>query len=84
MDPIRDKWLESSPLDTLGASFLPANSLAFIHIVTRPIALAPGQSLDDLTLEQQLAQGIDWEATARHSAVLTNLAPPESSEKESR
>jgi hypothetical protein len=84
MDPIRDKWLESFPLDTLGASFLPANSCAFVHVVTRPIVLAPGQSINDLTLEQQLDRGVDWEATAWHSAILINVAlpvPPELAEK---
>lgn len=49
--------------------------MIYLHnIVHRPIVLGPGQSLHDISIEDQLLRGTDWEATARHSAVITNIA----------
>lgn len=52
---------------------MPSDQVALVSVVQRPIVLGPSQSLNDLTLVQQLERGIDWEATGRRSAVIMNL-----------
>jgi hypothetical protein len=66
-------WMESFPQEAVGASFLPVSSLALVGMVWRPVALGPGQSILDLTPEQLVERAVDWEATARHSAVIDNI-----------
>ena len=66
-----DKWMESIPVKV--GSFMPADKVALVHVVDKPIVLGPGQSSFDLAFEQQIERGIDWEATARHSVIITNI-----------
>lgn len=49
------------------------DSIALVNIVRRPVVLGPGRLLSDLTIAEQLDRSIDWEATARHSFVLTGI-----------
>jgi hypothetical protein len=72
------KFLESFPLYTTGSSFLPADHLALIGLVTKPIVLGPGQSIWDLTFNERLESGVDWKETAKHSAVITGIGKKES------
>jgi hypothetical protein len=71
MDWMRDIWMPNTPV-LIGTSCSP-NSLAVVHVVPKPIVLGPGESISDLTPQQQIERGIDWEQTARHSFVLNNL-----------
>jgi hypothetical protein len=67
-----DKWLESFP-EAAGSSFLPVNSFALVGVVSRDVVLGPGESIGDLTPRQLIERAIDWEATGRHSASITNI-----------
>jgi len=52
---------------------VPEGTVYLIGMRYKPVVLAPSQSLSDLSLEEQLKQGIDWDATAKASAVFTNI-----------
>jgi hypothetical protein len=52
---------------------VPEGTVYLLGMRYKPIVLAPGQSLNDIPFEKQLERGIDWEATARASAVITNI-----------
>ena len=56
---------------------LPEKSAALLGIKTKPIVLAPGQSIYDLSLEEILDRGIDWEATAKASLWIRNIGDME-------
>lgn len=75
MDWVRDIWMANTPV-AIDASFLP-NSIALVHVVPKPIVLGPGESISDLTPQQQIERGIDWEQTARHSFVIKNVKSEE-------
>lgn len=47
--------------------------LYLIYPRFRPIQLSPGQSLDDLSLAEQVERGIDWEATAKASLIVKGI-----------
>jgi hypothetical protein len=49
------------------------NALYLLGVRYKPIVLAPGQSINDLSLEEQIERGIDWEATAKASAMITGI-----------
>ena len=55
------------------------NTVYLIGMRYNPIILAPGQDINDLSMEQIVERGIDWNATARASAVITGIGldPPE-------
>ena len=66
-------WLESFSRGTTVTTSLPDNPVALVHLVSRPVVLGPGESIDDLTPKQFLDRAIDWEATAKRSALITNI-----------
>jgi hypothetical protein len=49
------------------------NTVYLIGVRYKPIVLAPGQSINSLSLEEQIKRGIDWDATAKASAMVTNI-----------
>jgi hypothetical protein len=54
---------------------VPEGTVYLLGMRYKPIMLAPGQSLNDIPFEEQLERGIDWEATAKASAVITGIGP---------
>lgn len=52
---------------------VPEGTVYLLGMRYKPIMLAPGQSIDDLSFTEQLERGIDWESTARASAVIVNI-----------
>lgn len=52
---------------------VPEGTVYLLGMRYKPIVLAPGQSIHDLSLREQVERGIDWEATAKASAVITNI-----------
>jgi hypothetical protein len=63
----------SFPFDIIEYKNAAPNTLYFVGLRTKPIALAPGQSITDISFKEQMERGIDWEATGRASAVITNI-----------
>ena len=49
----------------------------FVNVKTKPIVLAPGQSIYDLSLTDILDRGIDWLETAKSSLVVKNVGDGE-------
>jgi hypothetical protein len=49
------------------------NTVYLIGMRYKPIVLAPGQTLNDIPFDEQIERGIDWDSTARASAVITNI-----------
>ena len=49
------------------------NTVYLIGVRYKPIMLAPGQDINDLSMEQIVERGIDWDALSRASAVITNI-----------
>jgi hypothetical protein len=68
--PNPNSWVYPKVVESVA---MPSDQVALVSVVQRPIVLGPSQSLNDLTLVQQLERGIDWEATGRRSAVIMNL-----------
>jgi len=66
-------WLESLSCGTNVTTSLPDNSVALVHIVSRPVVFGPGESIGDLTPKQFLDRAIDREATVKRSALVTNI-----------
>jgi hypothetical protein len=54
---------------------VPEGTVYLLGMRYKPIVLAPGQSIDDLSIKEQIERGIDWEETAKASAVLTGIGP---------
>jgi len=52
---------------------VPEGTVYLLGMRYKPIVLAPGQSLNDIPFEEQLERGIDWDATAKASAVIYNI-----------
>jgi hypothetical protein len=52
---------------------VPEGTVYLLGMRYKPIVLEPGQSLNDIPFEKQLERGIDWESTARASAVIYNI-----------
>jgi hypothetical protein len=52
---------------------MPPNEMALVNVKTKPIVLAPGQSIHDLSLTDILDRGIDWFETAKHSLYVKNV-----------
>lgn len=69
---VEDFWMANKTYE-LGANVAPPGSVALVHIVPRPVYLAPGESLSSLNLRQFMDRAVDWEATGRHSALITNI-----------
>ena len=55
------------------------NTIYLIGMRYKPIPLAPGKSINDLSIEEQIELGIDWESTGKASAVITNIGNPNES-----
>ena len=52
---------------------VPDGTVYLLGMRYKPIMLAPGQSIDDLSFTERLESGIDWDATAKASAVIYNI-----------
>ena len=52
---------------------VPEGTVYLIGARYKPIQLAPGQRINDLSLKEQIERGIDWDATAKASAVIYKL-----------
>ncbi len=52
---------------------IPRGTMMLINPRFKPIMLAPGQSINDLSLNEKIELGIDWDATAKASAVIMNI-----------
>lgn len=61
---------------------MPRNAAMLLGIVQKPVILAPGERLIDLSLEEMLNRSLDWEATARHSAVIKNIGDGNANQKD--
>jgi hypothetical protein len=53
------------------------NTISFVGVRYKPIVLGPGQSIFDLSFEDRLLRGIDWETTAKASAMIYNIGNPD-------
>jgi hypothetical protein len=49
------------------------NTVYLVGLCMKPIVLAPCQSITDISFKEQIERGIDWEATGRASAMITNI-----------
>jgi hypothetical protein len=52
---------------------VPEGTVYLLGMRYKPIVLAPGQSINDTPLEEQVERGIDWEATGKASAMIFNI-----------